>query len=69
MLLVKSLAGGGGSRIHVGSHCFNQESEKKYPSVSGLSHGVDKNLECVVKCISLSSWVLTINEGLEKSTI
>lgn len=45
------------------------KSEKKKTSVLGLSHGINKNLECVLKCISLRSWVLTINEGLEKSVI
>lgn len=54
MLLVKFLGRREKQGIHVGSRCFNQESEKKYPSVLGLSHGVNKNLECVLKCISLS---------------
>lgn len=50
MLYVK-LLGGGGGEIHADSHCFNQESEKQNPRVLGLSRGVNKNLECFLKCI------------------
>lgn len=50
MLHVK-LLGGEKRGIHADSRCFNQESEKKYPSVLGLSHGVNKNLECFLKCV------------------
>lgn len=37
--------------IHVNSCCFNQESEKQNPRVLGLSWGVNKNPECLLKWV------------------
>lgn len=69
MLHVKLLEGGEKREFMWAPAALIKSQEKKNPGVLGLSHGINKNLECVLKHISLGSWVLTINEGLEKSVI
>lgn len=45
--------------IGVNSCCFNQEFEKQNPGVLGLSHGVNKNLECFLQWVCTECCVLT----------